>query len=176
MKPIHFTLALLVLLPFLLPAQTVSINEFYRKYKNSGEENTHLTLPGWVVRLGVGIAKTQVEDNTEKDALKLAKKIGKMRVLTFEESNPVTDKDRERLLKGVRRENFEDLIMVREEGTHVHIMMREKKDRIKNLLILVNEEDTFTMVSLKARLHYDDLNDFLQTVMDEEAGGVQVKL
>ena len=91
----------ITLLPFLMTAQTVSINEFYRKYKASDEENTHMTLPGWVVKLGVGIAKGQAEGKDEKQALAMGKKIGKVRILTFEDSNPVSKKDLDRLTEGV---------------------------------------------------------------------------
>ncbi|MBK8492379.1 MAG: DUF4252 domain-containing protein [Saprospirales bacterium] len=176
MKPIHFSITLLLLLPLLLPAQTVSINEFYRKYKNVEEENVHVTLPGWVVKLGVGIAKTQVDDQEEKEAINLAKKIRKLRVLTFEEANPVAQKDLDRLMKGVRKENFEDLIMVKEENTKVHLMMREKKEQVKNLLILVSEEDTFTMVSMKTKLRYDQIEEFINKALKDDEGNIEVKL
>ena len=167
----------LTLLPLILAAQTVSINEFYRKYKVSDEENTHLTLPGWVVKLGVGIAKGQAEDKDEKQALAMGKKIGKVRILTFEDSNPVSKKDLERLTEGVRKERFEDLVMVRDEGTNVHLMIREKREKIKNLLILVNEEDSFTMVSLKSKLKYEEIQDLInKAINDDEGEPVEVKL
>ena len=167
----------ITLLPFLMTAQTVSINEFYRKYKVSDEENTHLTLPGWVVKLGVGIAKGQAEDKDEKQALAMGKKIGKVRILTFEDSNPVSKKDLDRLTEGVRKERFEDLVMVRDEGTNVHLMIREKREKIKNLLILVNEEDSFTMVSLKSKLKYEEIQDLInKAINDDEGESVEVKL
>lgn len=176
MKPIYFSIAILLFLPFLLPAQTVSINEFYRKYKNVDEENVHVTLPGWLVKLGVGIAKSKVDDEEGKQALKMAKKVGKIRVLTFEESNPVSSKDVDRLLRNVRRENFEDLIMVKEENTKVNIMMREKKEMIKNLLILVSEEDTFTMVSMKTKLKYEEIEEFINEAAAGKIENIEVKL
>ena len=167
----------ITLLPFLMTAQTVSINEFYRKYKASDEENTHMTLPGWVVKLGVGIAKGQAEGKDEKQALAMGKKIGKVRILTFEDSNPVSKKDLDRLTEGVRKERFEDLVMVRDEGTNVHLMIREKREKIKNLLILVNEEDSFTMVSLKSKLKYEEIQDLInKAINDDDGEPVEVKL
>jgi len=169
-------LSLVLTLPFLLQAQTVSINEFYRKYKNINEENVHVSLPGWIVKLGASIAKTQVEEDMEKQAIDLAKKIKKLRVLTFEESNPVAPKDLERLIKKVRRENFEDLILVREKDTKVNLMIREKRDIVKNLLILVSEDDSFTMVSMKTKFKYDEIEAFINEAINEEGGIMEVKL
>lgn len=179
MKPIHLSIfpLLLLLLPLFANAQTVSINEFYRKYKHADAEKVALSVPGWIVRMGIGIAKSQAEDQEEKDALKVLKKVGKVRVLTFEDANPVMDKDLDRLMKGLRRERFEDLIMVREQATKVHIMMRERREKIKNLLILVNEEDTFTMVSLKTKVKYDEIEELInKAIQEDEEGGVEVKL
>jgi hypothetical protein len=179
MKPIHFSITslLLLLLPLFANAQTVSINEFYRKYKHADAEKVAVSVPGWIVRMGIGIAKSQAEDQEEKDALKVLRKVGKVRVLTFEDSNPIRDKDLDRLMKGVRRERFEDLVMVREHATKVHIMMRERREKIKNLLILVNEEDTFTMVSLKTKVKYDEIEELInKAIQEDEEGGVEVKL
>jgi len=167
-------IAIITLLPFLAASQTVSINEFYRKYKNSDAENTHLSLPGWLVKLGVGIAKADA-DEEDKEALDLVKKVGKVRILTFEDSNPVSRKDLDRLTERVRRENFEDLVMVRDKGANVKIMIREKGELVKNVLILVSETDSFTMVSLKTRVKYDQIEDLINESIDEE-GSVEVKL
>lgn len=177
MKPIHLSIIPLLLLPLFASAQTVSINEFYRKYKHADEENVSITVPGWLVRMGVGIAKTQAETQEEKDVMNVAKKIRKVRVLTFEETNPVATKDLDRLMKGVRREKFEDLIMVRDQETKVHIMLREKRDKVKNLLILVNEENDFTMVSLKTKVKYDEIEQLInKAIQEDEEGGIEVKL
>lgn len=177
MKPIHFSIIALFLLPLFANAQTVSINEFYRKYKHADEEKVAVSLPGWLVKLGLGIAKTQVEDQEDKDVISALKKVGKIRVLTFENANPIQDKDLDRLMRGVRRERFEDLIMVREEATKVNIMMREKREKVRNLLILVNEEDTFTMLSLKTKIKYDEIEEFInKAIQEDEEGGVEVKL
>lgn len=177
MKPIHLSIIALLLLPLFATAQTVSINEFYRKYKHADAEKVAVSLPGWLVKLGIGIAKTQVKDREEKEILNALKKVGKVRVITFENANPIQEKDLDRLINGVRRERFEDLIMVREKQTKVNIMMREKRKMVRNLLILVNEEDTFTMVSLKTKLKYDEIEEFInKAIQEDEEGGVEVKL
>ena len=175
MKTILFSA--IMILPFLAISQTVSINEFYRKYKASDEENTHLTLPGWVVKLGVGIAKMETDDEEDKQFLKAARKVKKLRVLTFEDSNPVDKKDLDRLTEGVRKERFEDLVLVRDEGTNVRLMIREKREKIKNLLILVSEDDSFTLVSLKTKIRYNEIEDLINKAMEKDDGdAVEVDL
>jgi hypothetical protein len=170
MKTILFSIAIL-LTPMLIQAQTVSINEFYRKYKHADEKKAAVVLPGWLLRMGVGIAKNKVEEDLEKDILRLAGKIGKLRVLAFEDANPVRKKDFDRLMKGLRRERFEDLVMVRSEGTNVNIMLRERKEKVRNLLIMVNEEDAFTLVSLKMKVKLEDIQDIINRAMEEDEKG-----
>ena len=135
-----------------------SINQFYNKYKFD-EGVTKVSLPGWLIRIGTGIAKNHVDSEEEKAALDLAKHIRKMKVLVMEEGNSVDPKDLKKMInKANTKHNFSDLIKVRSADTNVNIMIREKKDKIKNMLIVVDEEDEFVMLSLKTSLKIDDLN------------------
>ena len=47
-------------------------------------------------------------------------------------------------------------------------MGREKKDKLKNLLILVSSEDTFVMMSMKTKIKIKDLNSLINDLMKLE--------
>lgn len=166
MKKLLLLLSLAFIIPIFSDAQTQSLNKFYRKYKR-GKESVNFTLPGFVFKLGAAIGKNHVETEAEKEAVKLAKGIKKMRLLVIEDFNPVTTKDYNKLIKGVNNEGLEEMITVRTEGTRVNLLMREKKEKIKNLLILVSSEDTFVMVSAKTKLKLEQIVEVVNQAIDE---------
>jgi len=167
MKRSAFIFLGLFLISFGLEAQTPGINYFYHTYKRH-EDARKFSIPGWVFRLGSTIAQKHVDGEGEKEAIKMAKKIKKLRLLVMENTNSVSKDDVNRMLSRAKgKEGFEDLLMVSSEGTKINMLARSKGDMIKNLLILVSEEDQFVMVSLKSKLKISDLNKLLRSLQDE---------
>ena len=87
--------------------------------------------------------------------------------MVSEDYNPVKKDDFRNLVKNVRTTAYEDLISVRSEDADVQIMINEKGDKIKGLLILVSEEDTFVLLHLKTKLKYKDINKAIKLFQDE---------
>jgi len=147
-------LILLLICSVSLPAfsQSQSIRNFYRKYKRT-ENTVNFNAPGWLIRLGASIAMNHVDDPEEREALRLAKKVRKGRILIMEDRNHIDPADLDEFINDVRDENFEDLIRVRDGNETVQILIREDNDVIRNLLILVYEEDSFIMLALKTKMH-----------------------
>ena len=167
MKQSILVLLGLFLISFGLEAQTPGINYFYHTYKRH-EDARKFSIPGWVFRLGSTIAQKHVDGEGEKEAIKMAKKIKKLRLLVMEDANPVSKDDLNRMLSRAKgKEGFEDLLVVSSEGTKINMLVRSKGETIKNLLILVSEEDQFVMVSLKSKLKISDLNKVLRSLQDE---------
>ena len=50
------------------------------------------------------------------------------------------------------------------------------KDQVKNLLILVREESSFTMVSLKTQVKFDEIQELINQAIEGGEGSVEVKL
>jgi len=156
----------LMIIPTEQSAQTKEINKFYKKYKL--KNNSHnVTIPGWLIGVGADIARLSVDTREEKESLKLLKKVNKMKILVFENDNPVKDKHIDKLFTGLKHDQFEDLVFVRDEETRVNIMIREDSDRIKNLFILVREPEEFAMVSMKTNMTIDQINEVIN-LMEEE--------
>ncbi|MEM9918244.1 MAG: DUF4252 domain-containing protein [Bacteroidota bacterium] len=160
-------------------AQTPTINKFYRQNKfKEGVRN--ISLPGWLIRLGSRIAKNKVEDDPEAvEALKLARKVRKMRLLVTEEGNPIKQQKIDKMMRNVRKKDkFEDLIYVRDESTEVNMLIRTNGsgDMIKNLLILVNDEEEFVFLSLKTKLGIQEINKLLRSLEDEVELDIEVPI
>lgn len=150
---------LIVVAVLLLPLSGYSqkgVKSFYNKYKKY-ENVTSVKLQGWVIKLAAKFAD-------DPDAKKAARHISKLRVLTMENGNLVTKEDYKSLIRSIRKDQFEDLIMVREGTTKINLYIKEKKDKITNALLIVNDVDEFVMISLEGKLRLKDLEELDITV------------
>jgi len=160
-------LALLgLLLPSISIGQTAKANSFYNKYK-SNNNSFNLTLPGWVIDLGATIAVWTTDDKEEKEAFRLMKNIQRMKLLVLEEGVNVKDKHIKKMYASLKNNDYEDLVQVRDGDTRVNILIREKKDKIRNIFLFVHEPDEAVMLSLKTKLSMDEINDMINMLNDE---------
>ena len=120
-------------------SQTKEINRFIRNNRYEYYDDFRkIGISGFLIRLGSNIAKNHAEDEEEKAALKLAKKIRKVKLLIAEDSNPIPAEKVDQFIHRLKaKENFFDMLMVRSQDTNVRIMVREKGDMLKNLMVLV---------------------------------------
>lgn len=139
--------------------------QFYHTYKHR-EGVTNFKMPGWAIWLGGGIAQGFARDETTRASLRMARKVKKIRFLTTEGGSPVSAAEVDAFINNIRTAGYEDLIYVKQDGATVNIMGREKKEKLKNVVILVNEEDEFVYMDLKSRMNYDDLTDFVNTILN----------
>ena len=150
-------------------ATTNSTAGFYSKYKKTpGVQN--FKLPGWLISSGSGIAKSfmKEEDKDVEALLKLVKKIKNLRLMVAEDYNPIPANESRELVNNLRKNDFDDIIFVRDGTTTVNIMinLNEKKEKIKDLMIMVNEEDQFVFLSAKTKIKYQDIADLVKTLLD----------
>lgn len=145
-----FSLSFLVLFSLsIIQAQNNSIESFYEQYAKD-EKATNVTIKGWLL----DIASHITSDESSKEVLS---KITQLRVLLMEDGNPVTKKELSRLKKGIKKDQFEELLQIRDEGSHVDFYIREEGDHITNVLMLVNDNDEFVLLSLEGLLKFEDL-------------------
>jgi len=150
--------------------QTLNSNKSYKKYKyNSDDLSLNMTLPGWLIDVGATIAVLSTDDPQEKEALRLMKKVKRMKVLVLEDGTRLDDKYVSGLFSRMRQNKYEDLIHVRNDGERVNVLIREEKDVIKNLFFLVREDEEAVLVSMKTRLTMEQVNEVLN-VMDDQMG------
>jgi hypothetical protein len=139
--------------------------QFYHTHKVH-QGVTNFKLPGWLVWMGSGIAAPMVKNPEAKAALKLAKKTGTIRFLVSEEHSLVSNAEMNTFVTNIKRSGYEDLIQVREGKTVVNILARDKKDKLRNLLIMVKEEDSFVFMDMKTRIKYKDLAEMINSYLN----------
>lgn len=161
MKPLFllFTCAVLVSC-----SSTKSVSGFYHANK---KDAVNFTVPGWLIWFGTGIANEYVKDPEIKAGLAIAKKVKRVRLLVKEKENQVPASDVATLVNNLRNDHFEDLIYVKDGTTTFSMMIREKKDKIRNLFILVHEPDQLMMIEMKTRLRYKDIRNLIHSFKKE---------
>ncbi len=157
-------LLLLFLTPVIAEAQSPSINQFYREHKRD-KGTINANLPGWLVKLGVGIARPFVDDEEARIALRLARKVGKTKFLIAEEESRISQGQFMKLIRGVKKDGYEEWVTVRDGGDNVTILTRMRKDMIKRMLIVVREEDSFVLLSMKTKIKAKHLSDMINDIM-----------
>jgi len=134
--------------------------DFYRQHKRlKGVKN--VKIPGWFMWFGTGIAHDIVKNEDAKAILKLARKVGKMRFMIAEDTNPIPVSDVANLVTDSRMGGFEDLIYVRDDETTVNIMGKVKKDKFKRLMIMVNDGSDFVFFEMKSRIKVTDITELI---------------
>ena len=142
---------LLVLLPALLSGQSKYITQFYNNYK-AQEEVTNLNLRGFVLSL----ASTFADD---EDARKILRKVSHLRLLMMEDENLVSPQEYTSLIRGIKSDRFEELMMLREEKQRIEFFLREEGETITDVLMLLHGDGEFLMLSLEGTFKFSDLND-----------------
>lgn len=147
------TLIIILALLFCAPVfgQNRAINKFYNKYKHD-ENVTNLKVNGWLLKMAANYA----DDET---AEKMLKKVSQLRVLVIEGNDKVAKDDYSKLIKDVKKREFEDIFQIRDGLTKIRALVKSSGDDISNVLLLIEGEDEFIMLSLEGKLKFSDLND-----------------
>lgn len=130
--------------------QTKSIQNFYDKYANH-DEVTNISLSGFVLKLATSYTS---DEETER----MINKITQVRVLIMEDGNLVQKADLKSLTNSMRKDNFEELMKIREKDNLVDFYIKEDQDKITNVLMLISSNDGFLLFSLEGLLNFSDLN------------------
>jgi len=104
-----------------------------------------------------GIVKLFVPD---EDGEGVTKKIRSMRVLDMEECSSSTKERFAKKAEMCRFRGYEELIRVTDDGERMRVLLRQKKEIIRELLVLVTGDDC-TMVHIKGKIRKSDLNDLI---------------
>lgn len=159
MKPLTMLFALF-LSSFFLSAQNNVINSFIDKYKG-GENVTHVNISGGLL----DIISKATDENGERTFLS---KLDHLRVLSVPNGSAVDASDLTALRQGIQANNYEELIRIRDGKDLVYIYLHENKNQIiEELIILVEDPEEVTLVSLSGLMYYEDLQ---KLELDGEAG------
>ncbi len=151
------TMMLLALLPFAGRAQSKVVANFQQKYANN-RHVTQVSINGPVFGFLASLAK--YDDSPDARAFaNVAAGIKSMQVLQVPYYEAGLSRDEVTSLRHhLTKDGYEDLVTVRDGRERVNIMAQGNEDELRNMLILAEEKDHFTLLSIKGRLSMQDLS------------------
>lgn len=155
-------------------AQTRSINKFINQHKTE-DHALAVNVPGWMLDI-VGLSANFIDedDKEARELLKLSDKISRVRFLIIDDGPEVSKKDFRKLISGLKNENFEELMSVRNEDTTVKIMIKEKKDQIRNITALISSDEATILMTLSGRFNLEELKNLEMWKYDKAEDEVEV--
>lgn len=126
-----------------------TLTHFFNQYSELENVNK-LTLQGGLLQLAGNSAETK----REKKALN---KLNKLSAMWIEDFNPVSKKEVNYLLKSLRKDHFESLIMFRDNGSNVNFLIQENGRHITGVILLIDDDDSFFLINLEGNLDFEDL-------------------
>lgn len=121
----------------IISAQSPSIETFCHKY-NHLPEATSLSISGSF--LGTMLAEDGYEEEVDR--------IFSMRIFsTREDRQALSRRDINALQHGMRREGFEQHLVVNENGKEVKFLVKKQGDQISELSLIVDEPEEFALIS-----------------------------
>ncbi len=167
-----FSLIALFTLPAALQvqAQNRPIRKLYKKYRD--EENaTAFTIPRIATHLGSRLGTLFISQDDREEGidgiLRLAWDVRKIRFLNIPGNNPVSTAELQKEFEKMRKKGHEDYLFIRDKGTRISVMVRTKRKKLRSLLILVSEKDSFTLIHLKTKIPKKDIQFLVESVMKE---------
>jgi len=157
---------LIILLTLILPMTTQaqrSVNRFIDKYY-AKDDVTTIELSGPLLKMAARFAD-------KKGGVKILSTISRLQVMVMDGQNHVDNADLKKFKARVVKDNFEQLMYVRNGSTQVDFYVKEKKGAISNILVIVKEADNFILLNLKGKLKFEDL----QKLDFDVKGGDQFK-
>jgi len=105
--------------------------------------------------------------NTSKDG-QLLSKLNKLTAIWVEDYNPISKKEVNYLLKNLRKDQYEPLIIARSGTSNVKFMIQENAHHINSVILLIDDIDNFLLIHLTGNLDYEDLSN-----IDMEINGME---
>jgi hypothetical protein len=148
-------------------AQT-SVAEFYHKFKKQ-EEVQNFKIPGWLIWIGTGLVYNSIRDEETRTWLRLARKMGKIRLLQSENTQSISREDLSGFVNSLRaNKDYSDIIYVRDKDSDLNVLVREgTQGRLKELLIVGSDDGEITLFSAKTRLRMKDISEVIDHYLKE---------
>lgn len=130
-----------------------SVNKIIKKYKQH-QSATTVTIPKWMIKSGTNFAERFAEGEDEKAYLELGKYLKQIRFMVLEDASIVDPSEIKKFDARSKRDGLEVYTTVRDEGTNIRVLIKEKDNRIKNLVVFAQGEELFVL-NIKADLPFD---------------------
>ena len=130
-------------------SQAQTVRTLFNEFR--GEENATCVKVSW---LPIRLLGLFVDD----EAGQIVKRISSIRVLEVSDCSREVQERLASKLQTLKMDDYEPLIAVKDEGSHVRMWGKMKDDTIKELVIGVSGDGDAVLCHIKGKLSLDDLN------------------
>ncbi len=164
MKKIAGLLIVFCTAPLFLQAQNKAVHQFQEKYKND-RDASYVEITGSLFKFISEVAdNVNTGDDTETDQemealASVANGITSLKILSIPKyesglkAQEITD-----LKSSLEKDKYEVLMSVKEGGKYIYFMAQGDENELRNMLVLIDEKDEFTLLNIDGTLTTKDLS------------------
>lgn len=132
--------------------QSQAVMDFHNKYKDDGKYLS-VKIEGGLLKM---LSNVETNDEDTQEFLDAVSKIEAIDVHSIDrDESDFDESDIKKFRKEIRKEKYDELMIVRDGDADVDFLIKERKGKISDLLLVVDEPDEFTIVSISGEI---DLN------------------
>jgi hypothetical protein len=130
-------------------SQSQAVMDFHDKYKDNGKYLS-VRIDGGLLNLLSGI---ETNDEEAQEMLDAMGKIDAINVHSIDrDEGDFEDSDIDKFKRDVKKEKYDELMIVRDGDTDVDFLIKEKNGKISDLLLVVDEPDEFVIVNISGEI------------------------
>lgn len=142
-------------------AQNKSINQFICKHKKL-DDSYAFNIPGFLFNMvGNSTWLMDKEDTEAIEAMKIIRKVNHLKIFVSEHADQISFEAKAKMIKGMKKNDYEELMVIRDKGSDMNIYIREKKDCIRNVFIMINDGNELVCLSMRSKLKMSDFSHLL---------------
>jgi hypothetical protein len=129
--------------------QSQAVMNFHNKYKDNGKYLS-VKIEGGLLKM---LSNVETNDEDTQEFLDAVSKIEAIDVHSINRTESDFDEsDINKFKKEVRKEKYDELMIVRDGDADIDFLVKEKKGKISDLLLVVDEPDEFVIVSISGEI------------------------
>lgn len=152
MKKTIIIICFLIPVSYYLSANNGQIEAFFDKY-SLDETFTYVSLNTNLFSL---FSDVESEDEDTKEMMQMLGNLQSIKILASEKVKNA-DKYYQEIKQIIRKDKYEDLAIIRNSNENIQFMVKEKNDKINELIVLVNGDSKFFFLNLVGEIDLANL-------------------
>lgn len=140
----------------------VNVNSIINEFKDA-DRAEYVSVPWILMKMG-----HMFMDEEDKDDI--SARINSVRVLDLEECSERVKARFTKRVASLNGHGYETMVRAKDQDGSVQILVKEKKDIIKELLIVCGGKDDCALILLKGNIRHEDIDKLVQQETDKRNG------
>lgn len=148
-------LAMLIIAMPVVKAQHPAVKDFYKQYKNDKDVH-HIDIDGSIFKLMSWVTSWDNEDQESQAISRIANNLKGLNIVVVPKRLEGNYSFRD-VKKQVEKDHFSELMNVREKGSRISFYAQGEEKTMRDMIIFIDEEETYSIISVRGVLNMDDL-------------------